>query len=81
LERINFESPSNIEELDDIEPSLTTLKFGNVGLRSPKPFRESSLAEATGLPRFDQKLPKPGICRREDGLRQSWAFAVMPKTV
>jgi hypothetical protein len=81
LERINFESPSNIKELDDIEPALAALKFGNVGLRPPKPFGKNSLAKATGLPRFDKKLPKTRVCRCEDRLRQSSAFAMMPKTV
>jgi hypothetical protein len=66
LERINFESPSNIKELDDIEAPLATLKLGNVGLRSPKSFGESSLAQATVLPCFDKKLPKPRVRWSED---------------
>jgi hypothetical protein len=64
---------SNVDELNDINPSLSVLIFGDEGLRLAQRIGQLRLGQSSGLTRFDEEGLKKYLSRRAQGfLHSGW---------
>jgi hypothetical protein len=62
---------SNVDEFNDINPSLSILILGNEGLRLAQRIGQLRLGQSSGLTRFDEEGLKKYLSRRAQGLLHS----------
>jgi hypothetical protein len=67
LQRIGAKSPGNGDELDNVDPPLAALVFGNKGLRPPELRGQGLLANARFMSRCDKSLEEAGVFRGFEG--------------
>ncbi len=56
---IDFEGIGDLQKLEHVQPTLTTLVLGHERLRTPQAFGQLHLGQASRLPRVDQYLSEP----------------------
>jgi hypothetical protein len=65
--RIGAERPNEIDQLDDVEPSLASLDLGNERLRSRYATGQISLRQAHGLAQLDEVAREHAVIWRAPG--------------
>ena len=71
----------DLEDLDEVEPSLPAFVLGDERLWSAEPLSELDLSQALGMPAGDQPIAKPSIGRTEDGPGHSCCHAIVAATL
>ena len=66
LPRLNFQRFSNVDELDDIQPTLAPLVFADERLRAAQPFRQIDLRQLGFMPSADEGGAELGIALAEN---------------
>jgi hypothetical protein len=67
LQRIGAKRPGNGDELNNVDPPLAALVFGNKGLRPPELRGQRLLANARFMSRCDKNLDKAAVFRGFEG--------------
>lgn len=71
VNRVRIERPNEIDELNDVEPSLASLDLGDERLRSRYATGQVSLRQAKGLAQLDEAAHQHAMTRRAQG-RWHW---------
>ena len=81
IAHIDPQRVGDLEDLDEVEPSLSPFVLGNERLWSPELLGELDLSQALGLTPGDQPLAKPSVGRTEDGPGQGCCHAIVAATL
>jgi hypothetical protein len=81
IAHIDPQNLGDLEDLDEVEPSLPTFVLGDERLRPSELLGELDLSQALGLPAGDQPVAKPSIGRTEEGSGHSRCHTIVAGTL